>query len=130
MLFRAGRQAGLPLDHECTELVAINLGEDDEDVCKATVGNQHLLAIEDVVRAVLTQPRCRFRGHRVGTRTRFRERVGRDQFAGSYLRQILLFGRVSAEVNDRQQPMPLSAPSVVANEAERPMFSPMSAPLV
>ena len=90
VFFRARRQPVLPLDDERRELVAIDLREHDEDVGKAAVGDEHLLAVENVVRAVVAQPRGRFRGHCVGTGACFGQRVSGDQFAGGNLRQILL----------------------------------------
>src|SRR5262245_18179853 len=54
----AASHAFLRVDDEGRELAAINLGEDDEDVCKAAVSNKHLLAIDKVMCAVFAKPRC------------------------------------------------------------------------
>src|SRR5262249_12352160 len=89
---------------ERAELVAIHFRKHDEDVGEAAVRYPHLLAVENVLLTVVTQTRCRFRGHRVRTRTRFSERVSRDQLARRDLRQILLLSRVGGKVDDGQQP--------------------------
>src|SRR5271165_3245495 len=43
----------LALDNESRELLPVNLCENREHVGKATVGNKHLLAVQDVVSAVV-----------------------------------------------------------------------------
>jgi hypothetical protein len=60
VLFSAGRQARLSLDDEGAELVAVDLRKHDEDVGEAAVGDPHLLAVENVLRAVVAQTRGRF----------------------------------------------------------------------
>src|SRR5947209_18976218 len=50
VLFRAIGESFLTLDDEARELVAVNLGEDDEHVRETAVRDPHLLALEDVVR--------------------------------------------------------------------------------
>src|SRR2546423_9460822 len=67
VLFGTGRDAFLFFDNERTEFIAINLRKHDEDVGKAAISDKHLLAIEDVVRAVCAKPRRCFRRHGVGT---------------------------------------------------------------
>ena len=67
MFFRAGGETGLALNDEGAEFVAINFGKDDKDVREAAVGDPHLLAIKKVMRAVRTQLRRGFRGHRIRT---------------------------------------------------------------
>src|SRR5262245_17197694 len=48
VFFRTRGQSRLPFDDERAELVAIDFGEDDEDVGETTVGDPHLLAVENV----------------------------------------------------------------------------------
>ena len=91
------------LDDEGRELLAVDLGEDREHVGEAAVGDPHLLAVEDVVLAVRREHRARAAVHGVGSRRRFRQRVGADPFAGRQLRQILLLLRLGAVPDDRQR---------------------------
>ena len=58
------------LDDERGELLAVDLGEDGEDVGEAAVGDPRLLAVEDVVLAVRGQPRGRLGRERVGAGVR------------------------------------------------------------
>src|SRR5260370_18308043 len=71
VFFRAVLTAFLSLNDEGREFVAIDFREHDEDVGKATIGNEHLFAVEDVVRAVVVYLIGRFSGHSVRTRPRF-----------------------------------------------------------
>ena len=53
LLFGADGEAGeVFLDQERGELLAVNLGEDGEQVGEVGVGDPHLLAVQDVVLAV------------------------------------------------------------------------------
>ena len=103
VLFRSWRQSFLSLDDEGGEFVAINFREHDKDVGKAAVGDEHLFAVKNVMRAVFAQPRRRFCSHRVGTGPCLGKRVRCDHFTGCDLRQVLLFRCFGAEINDRQQ---------------------------
>src|SRR5215204_4358901 len=58
VLFGARSQSRLPFDDERAEFIAINFGENDEDVGEAAVGDPHLLAVENVFLAVVTQTCC------------------------------------------------------------------------
>ena len=98
----AALHAHAAFDDEGGELLAVDLGEDREEVGEAAVGDPGLLAVEEVVRAVRRQPRggpCR---QRIRARLRLGERVGADQLAAAEPGQILrlLLGR--SEVDDRQ----------------------------
>ena len=63
VFFRAVLAALLALDNESGKLVAVDFREHNEDVGESAVGNEHLLAVENVVGTVVTQFRGRFRGH-------------------------------------------------------------------
>ena len=65
MFFRAGLTAFLPLDNERGEFIAIDFREHHINVGEATVGDEHFLAVENVVRAVGAQFRSRFCGQRI-----------------------------------------------------------------
>ena len=65
MFFRTGLTAFLSLDNECCELVAIYFRKHDINVSKATVGNEHFLAIENVFLAIVTELGRRLCGHRI-----------------------------------------------------------------
>src|SRR5947209_7855927 len=47
VFFFAALHAEPPLDEERRELIAVHLGEDDEEIGEAAVGDPHLLAVED-----------------------------------------------------------------------------------
>ena len=104
VLLRAHREAGrVALDEERGELLAVDLGEDREHVGEAAVGDPHLFAVQDVVLAVGRKHRARAAVHGVGSRRRFRERIGADPFAGRQLGQILLLLRLGAVPDDGQR---------------------------
>src|ERR1700752_365129 len=103
VFFTTRGEARLAFDYECTELVAVNFGKDNKDVGKTTVGDPHLLAVENVFLAIITQTRRRLRSHCVRTGTGFGQSVRSDQLAGGNLRQVFLFRCISGEVNDGQQ---------------------------
>jgi hypothetical protein len=66
VLFLARADAGKrAFDDERGEVLAVDLGKDDDDVGKAAVGDPHLLAVEHP-RAVRLLHRARFRGKRIG----------------------------------------------------------------
>ena len=71
MFFGAGLAAFLPLDDESGKLIAVDFGEHNEDVRKTAVGDEHLLAVEKVMLAVIAQLCRRFGGHRVRARAGF-----------------------------------------------------------
>ena len=63
VFFRAALTALLPFDDERGELVAVDFREHHEDVGETPVGDEHLLAVESVMRAVFVQLRRRLCGH-------------------------------------------------------------------
>ena len=100
MLFLAGADAReAALDDEGGELLAVDLGEDDEDVGEAAVGDPHLLAVQDEA-AVRLPRRPRARAERVGPGAGLAERVGADDLAGHEPRQVLLLLLLGAEAED------------------------------
>ena len=103
MFFSAGRQSLLSFDDESRELVAVDFCEHDEDVGKAAVGDEHLFAVKNVMRAVFAQARVRLCRHRVGTRSCFGQRISGDHFAGRDLRQVRALSRFRAKINYWQQ---------------------------
>ena len=81
------------LDDEGGEVLAVDLGEHDEDVGEAAVGDPHLLAGQR--EAAVGQPdRAGGGAERIGSRPRLAQRIGADHLAGDQLRQIarLLIG--------------------------------------
>ena len=65
VFFGAVLAAFLTFNDERREFVTINFRKHDEDVREAAVGDEHLFAVEDVFRPIVTQFRGRFRIHRV-----------------------------------------------------------------
>ena len=63
--------------------------EDGEEVGRAAIGDPHLLAVQDVVRAVRAQIGARLRGQSVGAGVRLGQAIRADPFAAGQLRQIL-----------------------------------------
>ena len=102
VFFLAARHARpLALDDEGGEVLAIDLGKDDEDVGEAAVGDPHLLARHDEAAiGLLHRPRLRPHGVRAGAG--FAEAVGADDCTGNQARQVLLFLCLGAEHVDRQ----------------------------
>ena len=85
------------------EVGVVDLGEHDEGLSPTTVGDEHLLAVDDVVLAVLAEHRLgAAAAHRVGTGARLSEAVGRDFFAHGQVGQVLFFLLLVAVVDDRQ----------------------------
>ena len=83
------------------KMLAVDLGEDDDDVGKAAVGDPHLLARQreaaiGLARGLGPGPQ------RVGSRPRLAERVGANQLARHQLRQVPLLLVVGAEHQDWQ----------------------------
>ena len=69
LLFRAGRDAGKGAFHQKSrELVAVDLGEDGEEVGAAAVGDPHLLTIQHVVSSVGGKVGAGLGGQSVGAR--------------------------------------------------------------
>ena len=102
MLFLAARDAGKrALDDEGGEVLAVDLGEDDEDVGEAAVGDPHLLAVQHEAAVRLSRGR-RLCAERVRSGSRLAEAVRADDFAGHQLRQIFALLRIRAEERQRQ----------------------------
>src|SRR4030095_620585 len=57
VFFRTRGQSRLSLNNKRAELVAINLGKHDKDVGETTVGDPHLLPVENVLLAIVAQSR-------------------------------------------------------------------------
>src|SRR3712207_7527962 len=87
MIRRPPRSTLLPyttLFRSARELVAVDLGEDDEQVGEAAVRDPHLLALDTVVRAVFAQTRRRLRRQRVRPRDRKSTRLNSSHANISY----------------------------------------------
>ena len=101
------------------ELLAVDLGEDDEDVGEAAVGDPHLLAVQHEA-AVGLPRRLGPRAERVGPGAGLAQRVGADDLAGDEPRQV---ASASASSVPKQRigviVSPVCAPKVVANDAQR-----------
>jgi hypothetical protein len=78
-----------------------DLGEHCEDVREATVGDPHLLAIDDVVLAVVGQHGLRATAVGIAARAGFSEAVGGLPFARGQLGDVLLALCLVAIVQDR-----------------------------
>ena len=91
------------LDEERGELLAVDLGEDGEQIGEAAVRDPHLLAVEQIVPAVVAEHGGGLRGERVRPRLRLGERVGADHLAARQPRQIFRLLRLVAEVDGRQR---------------------------
>ena len=104
LFFRAdGEAREIFLDQERGELLAIDFGEDGEQVGEVGVGDPHLFAVQDVVLAVGRKHGAGAAVHRVGAAGAFRKRVGADHFGRSQLGQIFLLLLLGAEEDDRQR---------------------------
>ena len=71
------------------ELLAADLGEDREQIGRAAVGDPHLLAVEDVVRAVGAEVGAGAGGQRIGAGVRLGEAVGGQHLRVGQLGQVL-----------------------------------------
>ena len=93
VLFLADRHAGeAALDDERGERLAVDLGEDDEDVGEAGVGDPHLLAGQR--EAAVGEPGgAGPRAERIRARPRLAETVGADHLARGEARQVALLLR-------------------------------------
>ena len=65
VFFRAILAPFLAFNDERGELVAVNFREHDEDVRETAVGDEHLFAVEKVMRAIIAEFRSCFRIHGV-----------------------------------------------------------------
>src|SRR5215472_1303992 len=104
VLFGANGKSGEGfLYQECGELLAVDFGEDGEQVGETGVGNPHLFAAKNVVLAIRRKRGAGAAVERVGSGGGFRQSVGADDFTAGQARQIfplLLFG---AEIDDGQR---------------------------
>src|SRR4030095_13780795 len=87
----------------CCEFVTVNLGEDSEYVGKATVRDPHFLTIQNIVSAIGVKHGPRLGCQGVGTSTRFGQGKACTPLATRKTRQVLLFLRIGAEVDQRQR---------------------------
>ena len=102
VFFLAGRDAGKrALDEERRELLAVDLGEDDEEVGEAAVGDPDLLAGQRPA-AVRLARRLRARAERVRSGAGFAQAVGAEDLTARDARQVFLLLRVSAKAEDRE----------------------------
>ena len=122
VLFLADRDAGEgALDDERGERLAVDLGEDDEQVGEAAVGDPHLLAVEREAAVGAAASRACLRAERVRARSRLAEAVGADHLAADEPRQVAAASaprcrtRAAAAIA-----RPVCAPNVVANDAAAP----------
>ena len=124
VLFLAARHAAeRALDDEGGEVLAVDLGEDDEDVGEAAVGDPHLLAVQDEAAVGLSR-RARLRAERVGAGARFAEAVGADDLAGHQPRQVLAASAPRCRTATAAGSMRFAcAPKVAPNDAERDICS-------
>ena len=100
-LLPAGDAAKRAFDDEGGEVLAVHLGEDDDDVGKAAVGDPHLLARQrEAAIGLACGPGPG--PQRVGTRPRFAERISANQLARHQSRQVPLLLVVGAEHQDWQ----------------------------
>ena len=103
--------------------------EDGEEIGLAAVRDPHLLAVEDVVRAVGREVGAGFGGEGIRAGLRFAEAVGADDFGARKLRQVLLFLRLGAEEQERQRAdarvraMPAAEGAVARRTVRRPTMS-------
>ena len=88
-------------DDEGAEVFAVDLGEHDEQIGEAAVGDPHLFAAQHEAAVGLAR-RARLCAERIGARSRFAERVGADHLARQQPRQVLLLLRFRAEQQNRQ----------------------------
>ena len=104
LFFRAGREAGgVALDDEAGKLFPAHLGEHDEEVGEAAVGDPHLLPVQAVVLAVRSQVSAGLGGQGVGAGLGFAQAVGGQQLTGGQLGEILFLLRFSAEINNGER---------------------------
>ena len=87
----AGKAA---FDEEGGELLAVDLGEDDEEVGEAAVGDPHLLAAEREA-AVGMPGRARLRAERIRAGARLAQRICADHLAADEPRQVLRLLRLA-----------------------------------
>ena len=80
-------------------LLRVGLGDDDDKIGMLAVGDEGLLAVDDIL--VAGHPRGRAHGLEVGAGARLGHGDGADQFAGRHLRQpaaFLLFRAVGQDI--------------------------------
>ena len=103
VLFRADGEPGSSLlDQERSELFSVDFDEDGEQVGKAGIADPHLLAVENVMRAVRRERGAGTNVHGVRAGGRFGESIGTDTISGGQAGQELLLLRVGAIPDDRQ----------------------------
>src|SRR4029077_202527 len=89
-------------DDEGGKLFAVDFGEYDVEIREAAVGNPHLLPVQNIVRAFAVQFGAREGILRVGAGLGLAEAIRANQLRSSKLREILLFLRFGAEIDDWQ----------------------------
>ena len=75
----AGHAGKAALHQECCELLAAHFREYGKEICRASVGDPHLLSVQDVVFAVWAEIRPGTHGESIGAGQRFGQRVSRQQ---------------------------------------------------
>ena len=106
VLLAAGAHPGVaPFHEKGGELLAVDLGEDDEEIGESPVGDPHLFAGQHEA-AVVLPARARFGAECVRPGPGFAQTVGPDPLATDELVQILLLLRVGAEALQRHDRQP------------------------
>ncbi len=103
LLFGAALHAEGALHQEGGELLVAHLGEDREQIGCSAIGDPHLLAVEDVVRAIRRKVGAGARGQGVGAGMWLGKGVGRQHLDVGELRQILALLLLVAEEEQRQR---------------------------
>ena len=111
LFFGADGEAGeVLLDQEGGELLAVDLGEDGEQVGEVGVGDPHLLAVQDVVLAVGRQHGAGAAVHRVGAAGALRQRVAPMISPVASRGRYFFFCASVPKKTMGRVPMPLCAP--------------------
>src|SRR5439155_13077321 len=100
VFFFAAPDPERPLDEKRGELIAVDFGEDDEQIGEPAVGDPHLLAVQDEAPVRLTYRACAC-AERVGPRSRFAQSISAVGPSREQLRQVLSFLLLGAEQIDR-----------------------------
>jgi hypothetical protein len=77
-----GQTGGVALDDEGRELLAVDLGEDDEEIGESRVRDVLLRSVQDVVASFGIENGGRAGGQGIGARAGLGESVGADDLAG------------------------------------------------
>jgi hypothetical protein len=101
VLFLAAAHAGeRPLDDEGGEVGVVHLGEHDEEVGEAAVGDPHLLAAQEEA-AVGLAHRARLGAERVRAGSRLAQTIGARRLSAREAGEVFGFLRLGAEAEER-----------------------------